>query len=1095
MSIFFKHKEKKSCFLAILLFFIASTSLFAMENTYVIQQQLKGKVTDESGEPLPGVSVIIKGTKMGTQTDFDGKYIISVKESDVLVFSYVGMQTQEISVEDKTSLDVVLSEVSSVLEDIVVVGYGTQSKAKIVGTQSEVKSESIRNRGVVSLGEALRGLAPNLNISPISGGNGGGGEPGAGVNINIRGYASINSSGGGSPLILIDGMEQDINTLDPNDISNITVLEDVSASAIYGARAAFGVILIETKSGESGAPKVTISSSVVAAQFRNHPVYASSLDYAIARNEAATADPNPDTGQRPNPTYDKLAMDRIRERLNQEPIAEADDDKAPWGNGNGRIDRSDDRTYHNVDHFKNTFKETSYRFQNNVSVSGGINYGGNKEKKIQYSIYASLFHQGGQYRLTKDGYERKVVGLILDSNPYKWLNTSLNLRYHRRDKEFPVFNRFSQGWAQDQGIVYHMIFGMNHFSPLYQRMNDGKLGYIYDTFNAYMEQAYTGRTIRDGLSMLAKIELEPIENWKTILRYRYRSNKTYDVKYLQSSYSHYLDGRKVEMQPTVAGRYTTYYNDTYYISPQVYSQYELKLPKHYAKIMVGFEQEAQNYWRLQGRRQKVAANEVPSLRTATGEQTNSERKSHWSTRSIFGRITYTFDEKYVVSGTFRRDGSSRFAPEKRWGNFYSYGVAYNMHKEAIFADALTNAKINSLKLRFASGQIGNQDIGLYQFIERIPIGTQIPWLREERDSYANPPSLINKDATWETVQDYNYGIQTSALQNRLSLDFNYFIRQTKDMLGPVAPLPSTLGASVPRANSAELETVGWGLTVGWNDTLGDFNYDLKFMLSDAQSTITKYYNPTNVISDWYVGQKYGEIWGYETVKIMDKDTAAKVEANSAASSTKGTPEFPNQNRFSNRWGEGDILYKDLDGDGKITNGDSTVDKPGDRKIIGNSTPRYNYSFDSTFGYKGFTLRLFFQGVGSRQVGISGEGHPLTVSGNAVLLANQLDYWREDNKGAFYPRPLGRNRQRQSKYLGDASYFRLKSLTLSYSFDRNLLSNIKFDSASVFFSTDNLFTITKMPTHLDPELTSGFWGGSVKSYPLYRTYSVGLNVSF
>ena len=1083
MSIFFKHKEKKGLFLTILLLFIASASLFAMESTYVIQQQLKGKVTDESGEPLPGVSVIVKGTKMGTQTDFDGKYIISVKESDVLVFSYVGMQTQEVSVEGKTSLDIVLSEVSNVLEDIVVVGYGTQAKQNLATTQTTIKSRSIQNRGVVSLGQALQGLAPNLNISPDSGG----GEPGTGVTINIRGYASINSDGGGSPLILVDGMEQDINNIDPNDIASVTVLEDISSSAIYGARGAFGVILIETKGG-SGDPVVKYTASTIASQFRNVPNMLSSVEMAMARNAAHI------NNGASSPEFSDAQIERMKANLDKPALFSKEHDL----NDNGQIDWNE-RVF-NVNYFKAMFKDFSFRFQNNLSVSGGLKYGkenaeGTKEKKINYNITGALFRQGGQYKITEDGYTRNNIGLNVNVTPVKWLTAGVNIRYASTETRHPELG--SYGWG-GRGLIYHDMLRTFPSDPVEIKTNDGTIKSINNLYS-YVKNANTATNNRDNMNFQAKFQLEPVKNWKTFINYRLRTFNSKNTSYIAALYNHMLDGTPRIINGTIAGRYTTSMNNRTYESPQVYSQYEVKLPQHYFRVMVGFEQEEEINKNVWGRKFGVVSDEVPSIDTAVGNQETDESKSHWSTRSAYASLNYTFNKKYILNGTYRYDGSSKFIKEKRYGSFYSFGLGYNLENESFIKPFLDSAGINKLKLKFSIGQVGNQNIGLYQFIERIPIRTRLRWLQDgQRNSYATAPSATNENATWETLSDTNFGFELTALNSRLQASFNYFIRTTRDMLGPVAPLPSTFGTSAPRENSAELQTNGWGLTLKWNDKIGqDWEYNLTFLLSDAQSEITKYYNPTNVVTDWYVGQKYGEIWGYETLDIMDKATADKVNANSASDDTKGTSEFPNQRRLHAEWSEGDIRYKDLNGDGKITPGAGTVGKDmGDRKIIGNSTPRYNYSLDATISYKNLSLRLFFQGVGSRQIWLNGT-FGFRSRWQTTLFKPHLDYWTEDNKDAFYPKPYwnDKNRQIQTKYLADASYIRLKAVNLSYNFDSNLLSKTFLKNAAIFLTADNLYTITNMVDFVDPELTSGFWGGAGKSYPLYRTYSLGISVTF
>ena len=1065
------------------------------------EKMLKGTVKDAQGQPLPGVSVIIQGTKKGTQTDFDGNYVIKVKNSDTLVFSMVGRRTQVNPVEGLNLLDVILQMQAEEIDEMVIVGYGTQSRKKVATNQTTVKADAIQNRGVANVQQALQGLAPNLLITPIAS-DGAGGEPGVGMNIRLRGFASINSGGGGSPLILVDGMEQDINTLDPNDIATVTVLEDVASSSVYGARGSFGVILIETKKG--GEPQVRYSGSVVAAQILDSFPIANSYDYALAHNEA-----NKNDGA--NPWYNEARLKRIKEYLNKPAIADREDDRL--GNNDGRISHRYEGNQ-NSNAFNEIFQSTSWRHQHNLGVSGTAKYGekdsttGLQYKKVAYNLSASLFDEGGQMNAFDDGYVRKNVGLNVQATPKKWLQVGVNTRYTRRDIYAPEYGQFGR-YGRRVGLRFASK-SIVPTMPLWVKNDDGTLTHVNESPIAYYKQAGLAKTDIDNLGSVISVVLTPLENWKTFVRYRVRQEWKKETAYItRARASSGFDGSTVVMQPSFSGRYSTNEYRNAYISPQIYSQYELNLGANYLKLMAGFEQEESKNHNVWAQRYGNISEDVQSIRTSTGIQNNDEGKSHWSTRSVFGALSYTFDKKYILNFSFRRDGSSRFIKDKRFGNFFSYALGYNLEQENILKPLLKAAKIDRFKLKFSMGQVGNQSIGLYQYIEKVPIRTNVYWISNgKRDVYAVAPSLINKDATWETVKDMNIGYELAALGNRLTSRFTWFNRTTSDMLGPIAPLPSTLGAGVPRGNSAELLTKGWEFTVKWNDKIGDIGYGVNFMLSDAQSEITKYYNPKKVLSDWYVGQKIGEIWGYETVGIMDKATAAKVKANSASGTTKGTSEFPNQNRFGAQWEAGDIRYKDLDGDGKITTGDNTAevqyDKngkaiagtgPGDRKVIGNTTPRYSYVIDTNVSYKNFNLRLFFQGIGSRQVWVDAG-----MGGNRywAIYSAHLDYWKDDNKNAFYPRPYfnsGRNRQTQSRYLSDASYLRLKTVTLSYVFEPNLLSKIKLKSANIFLSAENIFTYTNMRDYVDPELTNGFWGEVGDSYPLAKTYSVGLNLTF
>ncbi len=569
------------------------------------QVSVSGVVTSQDdGQPLPGVSILIVGTQEGTTTDFDGKYSIEVKSGDVLVFSFVGMADQKVTIASSTTgkvvMDIVMQPSNEMLEDIVVVGYGKQSRENLATTTTTVKSETIESRGVVSLGEALTGLAPNLNIMPSAGG----GEPGSGVNINIRGYASINSNG--VPLILVDGMEQDINTLDPNDIASVTVLEDISSYAVYGARAAFGVILIETKRGSSGEPVVRYSTSVIASQFRNTPRKPSAYDFAVAMNLANK------NGGATDIIFSDVKLKKLKDNPDKSIATKADD-----LNGDGRVEGDED--YFSHDALKAVFKDISFRMNYNLSVAGTLKYGdpdpltGKKDKYIAYNLSGALFQQNGQYKVTEDGYDRKILGVKINSRPVKWLQMGIDTRFTRRNIRGPVYAQYGAGWGAGLGIIYHNLL---RSWPTQRLKNEN--GYIDNTYG-YLSQAKTFEIVRDNIALQAKFELEPIENWKTFLNYRMRTRQSNEEKYLALVNKTEIGGTEVPLNPSVAGRYTKYATESLYVSPQIYTQYELRLSEIYLKTMLGFEQESYNSSSFWGRRYKVASDQVPSISTGVGD--------------------------------------------------------------------------------------------------------------------------------------------------------------------------------------------------------------------------------------------------------------------------------------------------------------------------------------------------------------------------------------------------------------------------------------------------------------------------------------------
>lgn len=1059
-------------------------------------RKVSGTVKAPEGEPLPGVLIKIKGTDKATQTDFDGNFKISVKNGDVLVVSYMGMKTtiQEV-VSGKDVYNVVLFLSAESLDDIVVTAYGSSGKVNIATTSTTVKATAIENRPVASLGEALQGLAPSLVITPNAAN---GGVPGASANIAIRGASSIN--GGSTPLILVDGIEMSINALDPNDIESVTVLADIASSAIYGARGSRGVILIKTKSGAGTVPSVTIRNNVVYQRMMNLRKPLGTVAFAKAYNDVAKND-----GVSPWFTDDDIAkFKKYAKKTTADPAWDKDEN----GWLSHAIHSGGQELYSNLDHVREIFKIGSLRYQKNISVSGGILYGKNKDKKVSYKLAGNFFNQGSairkRFQNTEDYYySRRTMTLSLRAKPIKWATFGVKTNYANLENAEPLYsqNGVRGGFATGYNALFH---DLSKRAPYIAMLFDGpgnKPTWYHGSFATNLSKSVG---VDDKLNTVVEAVLEPIKNWKTTIRYRHRITHYKQEGYIKKTYRYNISTKKLVERTgaTVAGGYRKYMNRREYNSPQIFSQYEPNLGKdHYLKLLAGAEQEYSHYETLTGLKYQGISDNIQSVNTSTGDKDLFESKSHWATRGFFGGLNYTYGKRYVLNATIRRDGSSRFAKGRQWGTFYSYALAYNVNNEPALKDILKNANIDKLKLKFSSGQIGNQSISLYQYTQTLPIRQNNSWLQGgERDLYTYAPGLINDELTWETKTDMNFGIELTAFNKRLYTDFVYYNVTTRDMIGPAAPLPSTLGTSNVRQNNAEMQANGFEATVTWQDKIGEVNYKINANIGDFTYEITKYYNPKKLLNTFFVGMRPGDIWGYETVGIMDVATAAKVQANSASADTKATDGYANQRFINANWSAGDIRYKDLNGDGKINEGESTLDNPGDRKVIGNTNPRYRYSVDTNISWKGFGLRLFFQGVGKRDIDIGGNGMGLRGFHDANIFQYMLDYWREDNKDAFYPKPYfstDKNRKTQSKYIVSAAYLRLKNISFSYALQKGVLDKLGIKAASIYFSADNIFTITSeaLPDSIDPELrVLNDYGSAGATHPLFRTFSLGFNLS-
>jgi TonB-linked SusC/RagA family outer membrane protein len=462
----------------------------------------------------------------------------------------------------------------------------------------------------------------------------------------------------------------------------------------------------------------------------------------------------------------------------------------------------------------------------------------------------------------------------------------------------------------------------------------------------------------------------------------------------------------------------------------------------------------------------------------------NDSKGHWSTQSFFGRINYNYKEKYLFEANLRYDGTSKFADEDRWVLAPSFSMGYNVAKEGFWKFK----PINTLKVRASYGTIGNQNVSNYLYIPRLPVNTNLWWIQSgSRPVYTGMPDLVSKDLTWEKVTTSNIGLDFGAFSNKLTGSIDAFIRETIDMTGPSETYPSVMGISPPSANNADLETKGFEFVIKWNDKIGELGYSVAFTLANAMTKVTKYKNPEKLLSKYYEGREFGEIWGFETHGIFQTD--------------KEAADWHDQTKIStHKWEAGDIGYKDLDGDGKITYGLSTVDDPGDRKIIGNSTPQFPYSITLAADWKGFDISMFFQGIGKRDLALGGNVMYGIGGGvwHSTALKEHLDFWSEDNKGAYLPRPLlgqgWKNQRTQTKYLQDASYLRLKNLTIGYSLPKSILDYANLRKVRVFVSGENLWTLTDLSESFDPEGT-GSNSGVGKIYPLMSTMSFGININF
>lgn len=1032
--------------------------------------EIKGKVINAEGDPLPNVSVLIVGTTTGTSTDNTGSFVLNAPSNNVVLeFSNVGYQTKRVELRNQSEITVTLERDVSSMSDVVVVGYGTQKKSNLTGAVASISGSELENKPLPNVGEVLRGVSPNLNINLGSYGA----EPGAGLNFNIRGLGSI--SGNSAPLILVDGVEMNINNLDPGTIESVSVLKDASASAIYGSRAPFGVILITTKKGKRNQGiNIQYNNNLILGQSIGIPHMENSLIFATAFNQAAINSGSP-------AQYPAEQMERIKGFIDGTYKTEYDPKNPTTSVFTGRRIGNANYDWPHI-----LFKKNKFDQRHNVTLSGGSD-------RTQYFVSLGYFDQNGFYGYGYDEYKRYDVLANLSAQATNWLKFNLNTKFANTHTDYPI------------GIttVERRYFGASLFSfgPIQPHYNiDGSEA---NPLIRYLESSGRDKTVKNDLLISLGTELEPIKGWKTNLSYNYNVTEMNEgITSLPVMVA--LGNGKFGNIGKPNSAYETNFSHSPYKLANATTSYERNMGDHYAKLMVGYEQEERFYTAMNGRRENLISESVPSISTALGAMTLGDNKYEWATQGYFGRFNYNFREKYLLEFSARMNGSSRFAPETRWGFFPSASAGYQISKENFWKPL--ERYVNQLKLRGSYGSLGNQNVSSYYlYIPSINVNAEAPWIiGASRPPYAVTPGIISDNLTWETITTANFGVDAAFLSNRLGLTFDLYHRKTTDMIGPAETLPYTLGTVTPTTNNASLSTKGFELILNWNDKIGsEILYNVQVSLGDNKSKILQYRNTSGFIDNWYNGKNVGEIWGFVTDKLIQ--TAGE--------------QMPDQSALYTKWGPGDMKYIDLSGDGKITEGLRTLNDHGDLKVIGNTTPRYNLGFAAGASWRGFDFNMNWSGSLKQDYLPGFEvntfwGLTNNWANSAVFKGSPvLDYWRPadesnllgPNTDSYFPKPYFsdetyKNRKPQSKYVLNAAYVRLRNLQLAYTLPGNITQKVAVQKARIFISGGNLLTIKskELPKDVDPEQTiigqAGF-NNNGSFYPMARTYTIGVNVTF
>lgn len=1009
------------------------------------QVNLEGVVVDQKGNPVAGASVMVKGTLSGTITDESGNFSITADHDSVLEFSFLGFQSREIAVSTVESpLKVVLLEDSEFLDEVVVVGFGVQKKVNLTGSVGSVDMDKVlKNRPLGDVGATLQGAMPGLQITSSNA------VPGTAPSFNIRGYTSIN---GGSPLVLVDNVPMDLSMVDPADIENVSVLKDASSAAIYGARAAYGVILVTTKKGESkDRIKVSYNNNFAFSQAYNLPVKASPYDEVMAYKASGMVN-----SSRLGCNVDKW-LDLLKDY-------EANPDAYPEGYTYDELGqlyplKENDLIGLMMDDF-------GFQHKHNISMQGVIG-------KNSYRLSLGMIDEDGILYTDKDRYRRYNVSAYWKAEPVKWLDVSADIKYADSYRSYVADGGIRYG-------LYGSAINMSSYAIIEPGEVDGQT-YLPEIARSYLTLAEPLKQKDRTMRMLGVVNLKPFKGLTITgeYSYMYGTNETNDYR----NRFYYQELNRNLRENRANSSYSMKKGSDIWNTLNVYATYSREIDGHEFSVMGGYNQESKDSESVSVSRLDVIASELPSIVQSTGVMESEDSYSGFATRSLFYRLNYAYKGKYLFETNGRYDGSSRFPKNHRFGFFPSASLAWRLSEE----NFIKQDWLDNLKLRASIGTIGNQSIANYAFIPTMDAYLGKWLVGGKQVTTLEPPALVSSNFTWETVVTYDLGLDMR-LWDRLTATFDYYVRDTKDMLTKAMELPSVLGTSAPKENAADLRTRGWELEIQWRDRIGELDYNIGFNLYDSRTFITKFDNEVGLLSSKYVGQEIGEIWGYETAGFYTDD-----HFDDAGNLKPGVPKVEGFNP-----NPGDILYVDKNHDGIINQGKNTLSDPGDRVVIGNNQRRYQYAISGGLGWKGIDFSFILTGIGKRDLWQSNEMIFPMYTAFASVMANQLDYWTPENTDAFYPRLYEEakgnteaNRYCQTRYLLDGSYLKIKNISLGYTFPEKIVRKLHISSLSVFFSGENLYTFYKTPEGVNPESESSELGWY---YPEMRKFSFGISLT-
>ena len=1070
---------------------------------YAQSRSVSGKVLDEQQVPIIGAAVIMAGEgSVGSVTDIDGNFALTVPSGDVtLNVTCLGYESKAVSVSNTQSMvTIILKEDSMMIDETVVVGYGTQKKVNLTGAITTVASKELENRTSHSLTNMLQGSVPGLNITTSSG------TPGASGSINIRGVTSINDA---EPIVVIDGAIGDLDRVNPNDVQSISVIKDAAAAAVYGARAAYGVILITTKSGSDKDGKAIVKYS---GKFGwEEPT--TSTDYETRGYWSVyTVDKfwQADAGKKYT-TYTDYDMGQLLARVNDK----TEHPDRPWVVEDVRNGKRQWVYYANTDWYHELYKDQHPVQKHSVSISGG-------GKAVRYFLSASYDKKVGVIKQNPDVYQKYNLRSKLDFDINKWFKMSNNTSYFASSYSFPgvgdVENAFAYA-ARHALAAFPLknpdgswVYSTPMISGNYNVANGRHIVYGNDkNFNMDKYNDFQNTT---------ELKFTPVKQFNITANFTYRNYTTsYTNRQTKFDYRVY-PGADIQYYTSGAGedKLTENIKRYNYLSGNVFATFEETWKDaHHLTVMAGLNAETWANKNVKALGKNLLSEDLNDLNLIAPDVDGNVLtevgggQNAYSLLGVFARVNYDYKGRYLFEASARYDGTSRFAAGSRWGLFPSGSIGWRISEEPFFAPA--KKVVNNLKLRASYGSLGNQNVGYYAHLRTISLNYFSNYTFGEgstKPKYSSLSNPVSSGLTWETTQQSNIGLDMTMFNNRLEFTAEAYIRDTKNMLTDGDALPGVFGADPPKANSADLRTKGYELSLSWRDQFNlaghPFGYSVRATMSDFRSHITKFDNPTYTFGkSYYEGMRLGDIWGFVVDGLFATDEEAKQYTSEVLDCS-----YIN-GRMTGGFLAGDLRFVDLDGDKVLGIGSNTVDKPGDRKILGNSLPSLQYGMTFAFDWLGFDVSAFFQGTGNHYW--YPHGFNMNFWGcysYSYVSFLQRDFiqrcWSEENPDAYFPRPRsysatgGELSKVNSRYLQNVRYLRFKNLTVGYTLPKKWLDKVRVDKVRVYFTGENLHywsPLKKNCLYVDPE--SAFSRSSDvdnhMSYTWQKTMMFGIDITF